>query len=215
MSITCEIKNYKTLKKQMEDVKNAPRKVIQAVTGEATKRAPVWIASEVSKVYGIKKGEITGKKVRTVTVQGNSIEQVKVIYTGRPLTHTHFGMTPNEPKPDGGAYTLKATIIKGERKALGKVKKFTKKQRAALGRNFTRSAPRTSDHSPIMLMRANGGHYLPFQRVSQNRKDIVVRKAISLPQMVSSKRTEEGIQTALSEGLGKRLNHHLQRYMGK
>lgn len=213
MSVTCEIKNYKALRKQIEDMKKAPRQVIKRITADAKQRVPGWVATEVSKVYGVKKSEITGKKLGSITPQGNGIEEVKIIYKGRPLTHTHFSMSPKVPKPDRGGYTLKATIIKGERATLGKIKKLTKKQRAAMAKNFTRSGSKKSDHSPIMLMRAQGGHYLPFQRVSKDRNDVVVRKAISLPQMVSSERTHEGIQTAISDGLGKRLDHYIDRYM--
>ena len=215
MSVTCQVKNYKALRKQIEDMKKAPRKVLKAWTSDAIKRAPGWVATEVTKVYGVKKGEITGKKIGSVNVQGGSIEQVKIIYKGRPLTHTHFSMSPKAPKPDRGPYTLKAMVINGERKDLGKVKKLTKKQRAAMAKNFTRSGTQKSDHSPIMLMRANGGQYLPFQRKSTNRRDIDVIKTVSLPQMVSSERTEQGIRTALNNGLQKRLDHHMRRYMGK
>lgn len=213
MSVSCQIKNYKVLKKQLEDMKKAPRAVMKAMTADAVKRVPPWVAAEVTKVYGVKKSEISGGDLGKVQVKGESLDEVKVIYTGRMLTHTHFSMSPITPKV-GGSYTLKATIIRGERTTLGKVKKLTKKQRAALGKNFTRSGTRNSDHSPIMLMRAaNNGHYLPFQRKSTNRNKIEAAKAISLPQMVSSERTEKGIQTAISEGLGKRLDHHMKRYM--
>ena len=213
MSVTCEIKNYKALRKQIEDMKKAPRKVLTALSSDAKKRVPGWIAAEITKEYGIKKSEITGNKIGSVHTKGDSFEQVEIIYKGRPLTHTHFSMSPTAPKP-GSAYTLKATVIKGERKTLGKVKKLTKKQRAALGKNFTRSGTKKSDHSPIMLM-PTGTTYIPFQRKSTNRKDVEAIKTVSLPQMVSSKRTEDGIQTAISEGLGKRLDHHMRRYMGK
>lgn len=215
MSVTCQIKNYKALQKQLEDMKKAPRQVLKALTSDAKKRVPGWVATEVSKVYGVKKSEITGKKIGTVQTKGESFDQVKVIYKGRVLTPTHFSMNPKMPKPNRGAYTLKATVIKGERTTMGKVKKLTKKQLAAMGKNFTRSGTKKSDHSPIMLMRANGGHYLPFQRKSTNRRDIEAIKTVSLPQMVSSKRTEQGIQTAINENLGKRMDHHMQRYMGK
>ncbi len=213
MSVTCEVKNYKLIKKRIDAMQKAPAKVMSSITNEAKKRVPGWVATEVAKEYGVKKSEITGQKIGKVTPQGSNFKEVRVVYTGRALTHTHFNMSPKAPNP-GGAYTLKATIVKGQRTTLGKVKKLTKKQRAALGKNFTGTGTRTSDHSPIMLMRANGGHYLPFQRVSHDRADVVVRKAISLPQMVSSKRTEEGIQKAISENLGKRLDHYLDRYMG-
>ena len=213
MSVTCEVKNYKLIKKKIDDMQKAPRKVMTSLTAEAKKRVPGWVATEVVKEYGVKKGEITGQKIGRVTPQGTDFKNVRIVYTGRLLTPTHFNMSPKAPNP-GGAYTLKATIVKGERKTLGKVKKLTKKQRAALAKNFTGSGSRSSTHSPIMLMRANGGHYLPFQRKSTDRKDIEAVRTISLPQMVGSKRTEEGIQRAISEGLGKRLDHYMDRYMG-
>ena len=214
VSVTCQVKNYKALRKQLEDMKKAPTKVMQSMTADAVKRVPGWIATEVSKTYGVKKGEITGNKIGSVKVEGKSFDEVKVIYKGRVLTPTHFGMSPTAPKPDRGSYTVKATVIKGERKELGKIKKLTKKQRAAMAKNFTRSGSQTSDHSPIMLM-PTGSTYIPFQRKSVRRNDVEAIKTVSLPQMVSSKRTEEGIQTAIYEGLGKRLDHHIQRHMGK
>jgi hypothetical protein len=194
-------------------MKKAPRQVMKNVTADAKKRVPGWVAAEVTKVYGVKKGDITGQKIGRVKPEGNSFKEARIVYTGRVLTPTHFNMSPKVPNP-GGGYTLKATIVKGQRTTLGKVKKLTKKQRAALGKNFTGTGTRNSDHSPIMLMRANGGQYLPFQRKSVNRKDIDAIKTISLPQMVSSQRTEEGIRRGINEGLGKRLEHHMNRFMG-
>lgn len=213
MSVTCQVKNYKALRKQIEDMKKAPRKVLTAVTADAKKRVPGWVATEVSKVYGVKKGEITGKKIGTVQTKGNSIEEVKIIYKGRLLTPARFGMTPKAPGKN--AYTLKAQIIRGQKKTLGKVKKMTKKQRASL-----QKGSRNSPQSPWMLQRTGANsddkiQYIPFQRREQPGKMKYVMKTLSLPQMVSSERTEKGIQTAINDGLGKRLDHHMQRYMGK
>lgn len=200
-------------------MKKAPKAVMKGISADAKKRVPTWVAAEVSKVYGVKKAEIKNNKIGTVSVRGRDVMDTVIIYSGRPLTPTHFSMTPKAPKMDAG-YTLKATIIKGQRTTLGKVKKLTKKQRAALGKNFTRSGTQRSNHSPIMLMytgnnRESGTNYIPFQRKSTDRKDIKAVKTISLPQMVSSERTAEGIQKAINEGLGKRLDHYMERYMGR
>ena len=213
MPVTCGIENIDGLLKQLDGKKKASEKVLKALTADAKKRTPGWVATEITKVYGVKKTEITGGKIGKVTTKGDNIKNLKVIYTGRLLTHTHFGMTPKEPKPNGDPYTLKASVLKGQKKTLGKVKKLSKKQLAALGANLTRSGTQNSDHSPIMLMRANGGHYLPFQRKSQNRNDIDVIKTLSLPQMVSSERTKTNIRKAINEGLQKRLEHHMKRFM--
>lgn len=212
VSVTCEIKDYNLLKKQLDKMQAAPEKVMKSLMGDVRKRVPPWIAAEVSKQYGIKKAEITSNAVGTVKVKGDDVRSAEIIYKGRVLTPTHFGMSPKAPGQN--AYTLKATIIKGQRTTLGKVKKMTKKQRAALAKNFTRSGTRSSDHSPIMLMRT-GNTYIPFQRKSARRNDVEAIKTISLPQMVSSERAAPGIQQAINEGLGKRLDHYVERYMGK
>lgn len=204
------------MKKKIDDMQKAPRKVMSGLISDAKKRVPGWVATEVTKVYGVKKSDVPDK-IGSLKVVGDNINDLKFIYAGRKLTPAHFNMSPKAPNP-GGSYTLKATIHKGQRTTLGKVKKLTKKQRVALGKNFTRSGERRSDHSPIMLMhtgntRAEGTNYIPFQRVSTDRKDVIAIKPTSLPQMIRNERTAEGIQKAINENLGKRLDHYMDRYM--
>lgn len=213
VGVTCEIKNYNGIKKQLADMKKAPQKVLARTLSDARKRAPTWVAAEVSNVYGVKKSEVNGTKLGHMSVRGKDIETLQIVYTGRVLTPTHFGMTPKAPGKN--SYTLKAAIIKGEKATLGKVKKLTKKQRATLAKNFTRSGTQSSTHSPIMLMRTGnkqegGTNYIPFQRKSTNRKDVEAIKTLSLPQMVSSPRTSDNITKAINEGLGKRLEQHMK-----
>ena len=210
------ISDYEKIKKQMDGLKNAPAKVMKNLTSDAKTRVPGWVATEVTKVYGIKKSEITGKKVGSMRVVGNGFKDLKFIYAGRLLTTTHFGMTPKAPKP-GGGYTLKYRVLN---KTQSKVKKLTKKQRKELAKNFSRQGPHTSDHSPIMLMhtgnaRIDGTNYIPFQRKSKDRNDIQAIKTVSLPQMVSNRSVQLQIQEAINDGLGKRLEHYLNRNMPK
>ena len=211
MSVTCEIRDYTGLKKKLEEMKEAPRKVLKATTADAVKRVPPWIAAEVSKQYGVKKAEVNSGALGKMQVKGDRVDNIKIIYTGRVLTPIHFGMSPKAPGKN--AYTLKATIIRGQRATLGKVKKLTKKQRQELAKNFRREGKRNSPHSPVMLM-PTGTTYIPFQRKSTNRKDVEAVKTLSLPQMVSG-RAAEGISKAINDGLEKRLDHHMKRYMGK
>ena len=208
------IKNIGKVTKQLNSKNEASEKVMNAMYKDAKKRVPGWVSTEVTKQYGVKKSEITNGEVGKLNIKGNTYKDLKFVYTGRRLTPTHFSMAPKVPKA-GGGYTLKATILKGQRTTLGKVKKLTKKQRKALGKNFTRSGSKRSDHSPIMLMRANGGQYLPFQRKSKRRKDIETIKTVSLPQMVSSDRTAKRIQKSMQENLQKRMDHYNQMYMTK
>ena len=213
MSVTCQIKDYNILKKKLEQMQKAPQTVLNRTLSDVRTRAPGWVATEVAKVYGVKKAEINGQQLGKVKVEGDKLKTVKIKYTGRLLTPTHFGMTPKAPGPN--SYTLKATFLKGQRATMGKVKKLTKKQRAALGKNFTRSGTQTSDHSPIMLMhtgnaKAEGTNYIPFQRKSKHREDVEAIKTLSLPQMVSSERTAPNITKAINDNLSKRLEHHMK-----
>lgn len=207
MAVSYQIKAYDDIVKRINSLDKKAETVTKRLLSDANTRAPGWVAAEVAKEYGVKKGEVNSGKLGSVRVHGDSITTAKIIYKGRVLTPTHFGMTPKTPGK--GAYTLKASIIRGQKTELGKVKKLTKKQRANIGKNFTRQGTRTSDHSPIMLM-PTGGTYIPFQRKSTNRKDVHAIKTVSLPQMVGGERTREGINRALNENMGKRLDHHLK-----
>lgn len=199
--------------KALEGIQGKSEKVITRLMADMRSRAPGWIASEVTQVYKIKKSEITpakigkaGKSAGSIRVRGETVGSLQIVYRGRPLTPTHFGMAPKVPRD---TYTLKAEVVKGNKVVLGKKKKLTKKQRVALGKNFRRKGTRTSDHSPIMLM-PTGSTYIPFQRKSFDRKDVEAVKTLSLPQMVSSERTSEGISKALNEGLEKRMAQHMK-----
>ena len=216
-----EIANMNPLLKKVKSVHDEGKQIIKSTINDVGARAPGWIAQEVTQVYNIKKSEITpssknskGKKMAgSIKVKGNNIKNFTITYTGRLLTHTHFGMTPKRPTA-GNGYTLKAQVIKGEKKTLGKVKKLSAKQRAALGKNFTRSGERRSAQSPIMLM-PTGNTYIPFQRRSFDRKDVWAIKTLSVPQMITSDRTNEAILKRIDTETAKRLEHYLSRVAGK
>lgn len=204
--IDIDISNYKKVIDDLQtQMGTAPRKVLESTMKDFKTRAPSWISQETRKIYGVGKSGIEDPKV-----QGEGMG-VKLQYKGRMHTPLRFGMKPTSP-PDG-AYTLKATILKGSRATLGKTKKLTKKQKKNIGRNFTHQSTKTSKKSPIMLMRATGGQYLPFQRVSANRHDIKAVKVLSTAQMVYGKRTQPLVDKAINDKLGKRLAHYMDRYM--
>lgn len=213
MAVQGGVQNIKRQLKQLKALQGKSEKVIQRTMSDVRTRVPGWVAAEVTKVYNIKKGEVTPAKagkstkpVGSIKVAGDTLDTMEIVYRGRVLTPTHFGMTPKAPKE---TYTLKAEILKGNKTVLGQKKKLTKEQRAALVKNFRRQGQRTSPNSPIMLMRT-GSTYIPFQRKSPDRKDVKVIKTISMPQMVSSERTSENINRAITEGLDKRITQHMK-----
>lgn len=215
------IRNYKQTVRELQALKGKSEKVIQRVMSDMRTRAPGWIASEVVKEYGIKKAEITpakagkaAKAAGSIKVKGETVETMQIVYRGRLLTPIHFHMTPTTP-PAGKGYTLKAEILKGNKAVLGKKKKLTKKQRTNIGRNFHRKGTQNSPQSPWMLQHTGAKskdkvQYIPFQRREQTGKMMYAFRTVSLPQMVSSERTREGIDKALEEGLEKRMAQHMK-----
>ena len=206
------ITNIQEISNQLNSLTEGGERALQRTTSDFKRSATGWVAKEVSSVYNIKTTEVKptkgGKPVGGIWVDGETISSASITYKGRVLTPIHFGMAPRIPKP---AYALKATIFRGQRKTLGQVKRLTKKQRKNVGRNFTRQGTRSSNKSPIMLMHAGGGTYIPMQRVSKNRKDIEAIRTLSLPQMVENERVRQGIDKAIDEKLSKRFYHHLER----
>lgn len=210
-----EVLRLNMVRARMRQIQQDSERALQNTIKDANRRVPGWVATEVAKQYGVSKKQITGNELGSMRITGSTMQDLKFVYRGRRLTPTHFGMSPTAPT--GGAYTLKATIIRGQRTTLGKVKRLTKKQRRMLGRNFQSANAVTSNHSPIMLMHTGAGtggiSYIPFQRKSTRRSDVHPVRTVSLPQMITNEKVMTGIYQAIDEKLGERLNHHLRRML--
>lgn len=59
-----------------------------------------------------------------------------------------------------------------------------------------------------------GTNWIPFQRMSKTRTDIKKVTTISVPQMITSERTNEAIMLRLNTETAKRLDHHMKRALG-
>lgn len=210
------VENLQKLLDQVQEIDEQGRKAVKATVRDVKARAPSWIAQEVTSVYNIKKGEITpsGKNsskpeemAGSVNVSGETIEELTITYFGRLLTPVHFGMTPKTP-PAGKSYTLKMQVVKGQKKVIGRYK------------NTRTPGGPYSERSHNILMgtgntKADGVDYIPFQRMSRTRTDIQKFTTISVPQMITSDKTNEKIMTRLQEETAKRLQHNLDRALGK
>ena len=176
-------------------------------------RAPGWIAQEVTAVYNIKKGEITPssggkpkKMAGSIRITGETIEELTLVYKGRLLTPVHFGMTP-KTAPPGKSYTLRMQVVKGQKKVIGRYL------------NTRTPGGPYSERSHNILMgtgntKSEGTSWIPFQRMSKTRTDIKKLTTISVPQMITSDRTNEAIMLRLNTETAKRLDHHMKRALG-
>ena len=223
MAVRDGIKGYKDLVKQLEGLKSAPQKAIESTLSDVRKRGPGWIASGITDRYGIKKTDITSGKVGTLKIQSKGSRALRLKYSGRRLTPARFSMSPKEPKANRGSYTLKATILKGNRETIGKIRKLTKKQLANVGRNFQHQGTQNSPQSPWMLQhtgnkKEGGINYIPFQRTTQPGKFKDVMRTVSLPQMVTEGKDgplRPEVEARFTEGLAKRMEHNMKRFMEK
>ena len=82
-------------------------------------------------------------------------------------------------------YTVKVTIIKGQRTAMS---------------------------SDTFLTAGKGGAVLPYQRTGEGRSPIEAVRTLSVPQMIDG-RARETIEQTINEKLGERFNHHIEQAM--
>jgi hypothetical protein len=214
-TITMQVENFQKLMDTVAQIDEQGRKAVKATVRDVKARAPSWIAQEVTSVYNIKKGEITPsgknsskpkKMAGSVSVSGETIEELTITYSGRLLTPVHFGMTPKAP-PRGKSYTLKASVLKGQKKVIGRYL------------NTRTPGGPFSQRSHNILMgtgntKSDGTSWIPFQRMSKTRTDIKKLTTISVPQMITSDRTNEAIMLRLNTETSKRLEHHMKRALG-
>lgn len=220
----CGIRGFDDIVAELRQIEKDAQTVCERTVSDVVNRGPGWIAQGVAERYGIKQSDIIGQKVGQVHAKSTAIGiggyhkfSAQLVYTGRRLTPAHFGMKPIRPPSVRSAYTLKATIYKGNRETIGKVKKLTRKQQANIGRNFTHQGTQNSPQSPWMLQPTGnqkaGVDYLPFQRRGQTNPFEYVMRTVSLPQMVTQ--GENGpmhpeVAERFTEGLEKRLEHHMK-----
>lgn len=213
-SISIQIENLRQLVADVQAIEAGGRKAISSTVKDVKARAPGWIAQEVTAVYNIKKGEITPssggkpkKMAGSIRITGETIEELTITYSGRLLTPVHFGMTP-KTAPPGKSYTLRMQVVKGQKKVIGRYL------------NTRTPGGPYSERSHNILMgtgntKAGGVSAIPFQRMSRTRTDIKKFTTISVPSMITSERTNEKIMTRLQEETAKRLQHNLDRALGK
>lgn len=224
-----QVENFQKLMDTVAQIDEQGRKAVKDTVRDVKARAPSWIAQEVTSVYNIKKNEITPsgknsikkdgitpsgknsskskKMAGSVNVSGETIEELTITYSGRMLTPVHFGMTP-KTAPPGKSYTLRMQVVKGQKKVIGRYLNTR-----------TPGGPYSERSHNILMGTGNtedgGVSAIPFQRMSRTRTDIKKFTTISVPSMITSERTNEKMMTRLHEETAKRLQHNLDRALGK
>ena len=200
---------------QLQKLRDGGEVAIKRTVSDFTNRGPGWVSKGIREHYGvdtaaIKEAAQRPKRGRTsIRVAGVSVDGASLEYKGRTLTPTHFKMSPkarptaqqNKPLRIPGQligngspvamvrppkrYTVKATIIKGQRAAMS---------------------------SDTFLTAGNGGAVLPYQRTGDGRTPIEAVRTLSVPQMIDG-RARETIEQLIDTKLGERFNHHIEQAM--
>lgn len=184
--------NYADLAHQIQSIRTGSEKAVKRTINDFKSRGPGWISQEIAAEYNIKKKDINEAKQgatkggSSIKIAGTKVDDLAILYRGRLLTPTHFGMKPTA-RPTNGAYVVSAQIKKaGGRKPLG---------------------------NSVYLARAGGQGttQIPFQRRGAARTPTDVIKTLSVPQMITNKDVSDNIRDRIGKELGKRLQHHLEQ----
>lgn len=214
-SFSVSLSGSDAIVKKLQKLRDGGEVAIKRTVSDFTSRGPGWVSKGIREHYGvdtaaIKEAAQRPKRGRTsIRVVGVSVDGASLEYKGRTLTPTHFKMSPkarptaqqNKPLRIPGQligngspvamvrppkrYTVKATIIKGQRAAMS---------------------------SDTFLTAGNGGVVLPYQRTGDGRTPIEAVRTLSVPQMIDG-RARETIEQLIDTKLGERFNHHIEQAM--
>lgn len=208
------------IERQGETGKKAVSYTVKDIKG----RAPGWVASEVTSVYNIKKSEITpartiensNKKAISVSVSGETLETVSIVYRGRTLTPIHFAMSPKEPPRGEGSrkktlkngskifkkYAISFSVMKGSRH---KIRGKSDYQTPFIAPNKGKDK-RKGNENPV---------YIVFQRKGAARTNMYSVRTLSVPQMLGNSLVRDKINRKFTETATQRVQHHLDRFAPK
>lgn len=215
--IKVEVKNLAEVLAGLDKRKEYVAKAVNSTCRDFKSRGPGWISKAVTSEYTIKasevKGALTGKhNVGHVSLGGVTLDDIRLEYRGRLLTFAHFRFTPKSrpslAKKRGlipGQYTSSSSPV-----VLARIPK-RKAVKVEVHKGQKKTLSGRYEPSPFVAS-MNGSPTLPFQRRSQARTDIESIRSVSIPQMITNEKVAEDISTRISDGLAKRLEHHLKRY---
>lgn len=219
-SISITVKNVKALKKEIKNKEKQCEEVIKKTMSDFKSRAPAWVSQSVTEVYNIKKADVKStfkgakKAPGKIKIKGTLIDNVQLHYKGRSLTPTHFKMKPTIPpkKRAKEGRLVPGQAIKSNKK-VGEVARVVPPAPYQISAEVFKGQ-RTAYHGNVFLG-SNGRSFIPFIRKGPKRNDIKAIKTVSVPQMIEHEKVSESITERIEEGLGKRLQHHLERELQK
>lgn len=212
--INIEVKNAKQVIKELDNVLHPLKVPIQRTVSDFKSRAPGWASKVIAKHYGVNRRDITEaivskKAMGKFYIQGEAIDNMCIIFAGRPLTPIHFNMMPNNP-----GQRKKEKIIKiGKKDGKKKVLTISKPEHYDVSAEIIKSNRKVFNPrggGVFIAPAAAGQTLIPWHREA-GTKDIEPIKTLSVPQMVAAQRVRKDMQDTLNKNVEKRFLHNLKR----
>lgn len=222
-TLDVKVENLEEVLKGLDKQKEYVAKAVNATCRDFKSRGPGWISKAVTQVYTIKasevKGALTGNRnIGHISLGGVTLDNIQLEYSGRTLTFSHFRYSPKKE----AVLSNKRGLIPGQATSSGRpvVYAFQRKKKAIKvevqkGHKVTLNG--RYETTPFIAS-MNGSPMMPFQRRSNDptkRTDVVSMRSLSVPQMIENEDVSADISEKISDGLAKRLEHHLERYSSK
>lgn len=219
-SLDVEVQNLEEVLSGLNKRKEYAAKAVNSTCKDFKSRAPGWINKAVTQKYTIKSGEVKGAlkgahNVGTTVLGGVKLDDIRLEYSGRILTFSHFRFTPKKP----AGVSKKRGLIPGQYTTAGRPVVYAsllKKTNAKVTVKKGQTKVLKGRYSPTPFIASmRGSPMMPFQRRTAERSSVVSMRSVSIPQMITNEEVSQDINERISEGLGKRLQHHLDRYSNK
>ena len=218
------VKNIGALEKQIKATTKRSEDVIAHTLQDVKSRAPASVNTAITAVYNIKKGDIRkcykgakkGPGKSQIKIKSIHLDNIQLIYKGKLLTYTHFGMKPGKPP----ARRLKERrLIPGQAiKTLNDVGPVATVRPIApyqISAEVYKGKRKKISNDTTFLGSNGYGKYIPYQRTGENRLKIKTLKTVSVPQMITNETVGADIQTKIEEVLIKRLEHHVEQVLSE
>lgn len=221
MAVDVKVEGLEDILTGLDKRKEYVAKAVNSTCKEFKSRAPGWINKAVIQEYAIKAGDVKDAlkakhNCGTTSLGGVTLDDIRLEYRGKLLTFSHFKFTPREP---GVKLLKKRVLIPGQRTSsdspvvwahvhkqqnVSVTVKKGRKQKLS-GKWLTNPFVAEMGKSPVM----------PFQRTAQKNQTVKSMRSVSIPQMISNEKVAADINNRIDTELGKRLQHHLDRYSNK
>lgn len=209
------MKDGAKLAKKLQKLEDGGETAIKRTVSDFTSRAPAWVSKGIRQHYGVNTAAIneagpkTKRGASSVKVAGVSVDGASLEYKGRTLTPIHFSMSP---KARPATQQAKQIRVPGQALSTGSPVAMVRPPKKYTVRATIIKGNRAAMKQGTFIASGNGGSTLPFQRTGEGRTPIEAVRTLSVPQMISG-RAKETIEELIGTNLEKRFEHHIQQAM--